>query len=62
MYSNFKEELDAIVNKDVNNKLLWCTKVHFLRRIIYYTKINFSKKAARKTLLNEINKEAKENE
>ena len=62
VYSNFKEELDAVVNKDINNKLLWCTKVHFLRRIIYYTKINFSKKAARKTLLNEINKEAKENE
>lgn len=50
VYKNIEEELKSVSNREIDEQLLCCTKIHFLRRMVYQTKIRFSKKALKGTL------------
>lgn len=56
VYKKIPEMIMKYKGGSTSTKLECCTKVHFLRKIIYNTKIPFSKIAAAKTISSEFNK------
>lgn len=56
IYKQIPEMIKEYTGGRINTKLECCTKIHFLRRIMYNTKIPFSKIAAEKTISAEFNK------
>ena len=56
IYKQIPEMIKEYTGGRINTKLECCTKIHFLRRIMYNTKIPFSKIAAQKTISAEFNK------
>ena len=56
VYKEIPKIIKGYIGENANTKMECCTKIHFLRRIIYNTKIPFSKVAAEKTINAEFNK------
>lgn len=56
VYKKIPEMIKAYTGGRISTKLECCTKIQFLRKIIYNTKIPFSKLAVEKTLNSEFNK------
>ena len=56
IYKQIPEMIKEYTGGRISTKLECCTKIHFLRRIMYNTKIPFSKIAAEKTINAEFNK------
>ncbi len=56
VYKKIPEMIKEYTGGRIDTKLECCTKIQFLRKIIYNTKIPFSKLAAEKTLNSEFNK------
>lgn len=50
VYSNFEDELKSVTDIEISKQLLYCSKIHFLRKIVYDTKIKFTPKAIKSTL------------
>ena len=57
VYKNILKEVEEYKKGSIDDKLLTCVKVHFLRYIYYETKILFSLKGMENTLKNELNME-----
>ncbi len=56
VYNEIPAKVHEYANDRVNDKLIYCTKMQFLRKIVYNTKIAFSNKAANLTIEQEFKK------
>lgn len=61
VYKQISKELKDMIGERATKQMICCTKIQFLRKIVYNTKIPFSKAAANKTIAteykNKVNKE-----
>lgn len=53
VYQEIEEKVQEFAKEKTTEQLVCCTKIQFLRKIVYNTKIRFSKEAANKTINNE---------
>lgn len=53
VYQEIEEKVQEFAKEKATEQLVCCTKIQFLRKIVYNTKIRFSKEAANKTINNE---------
>ena len=57
VYKTIARQVKEFAGNRANRQMICCTKIQFLRKIIYNTKIPFTKKAAEKTISSEFKKE-----
>ena len=57
VYKCIEDKVRQFAGNRTTEQLICCTKIQFLRKIIYNTKIHFSKEAANKTISNEYKRE-----
>lgn len=56
VYKTIARQVKEFAGNRANRQMICCTKIQFLRKIIYNTKIPFTKKAAEKTISSEFKK------